>query len=242
MKARNKPATWRADRSLPVRLTASVVAAASMVACESGTPTSPSPTGGEATVVALDVSCPSTLLIGERAPCVAVARLRSGRQIPVVFESTWSSARPEIVAVDTQGVVSGRAAGLALVTGSYGGREGTATIVVTAEDALKIKAAADQGEFRPGTTVTMWLQGYYSVASADTGRLSLRISDQAGTITTTQPLIVAKGGDFFLLSSSFVVPEGSKEVCRAAILEIGSVTIVEPASNDSGLWCLPIRP
>jgi len=28
------------------------------------------------------------------------------------------------------------------------------------EDALRIKAALDQGEFRPGATVTMFLQGY----------------------------------------------------------------------------------
>jgi len=90
-------------------------------------------------------------------------------------------------------------------------------------------------------TVTMWLQGYYSVASAETGRLSLRISDQTGTITTTSPLTVAKGGDFFLLSSTFVVPQDSVEVCRTAILEVASVTIAEPQPSASVRWCIPIR-
>ena len=85
----------------------------------------------------------------------------------------------------------------------------------------------------------MWLQGYYSVASAETGRLSLQISDQDGTIVTTLPVTVARGGDFFLLSSTFVVPQTSMEVCRTAILEVGSATIAEPQSNASGLWCLP---
>jgi hypothetical protein len=78
--------------------------------------------------------------------------------------------------------------------------------------------------------------------TADSGRLSLRISDQAGTITTTPPSTVAKGGDFFLLSSTFVVPERSTEVCRTAILAVGPVTIAEPQSNATGLWCIPVRP
>jgi hypothetical protein len=113
---------------------------------------------------------------------------------------------------------------------------------VTEEDALRITAAAEQGEFRAGTTVTMWLQGYYSVASAATGRLSLRISDQAGVITRTSPQAVAKGGDFFLLSATFLVPTTSTEVCRTAILEIGPLTIAEPQADGSRLRCISIRP
>jgi hypothetical protein len=207
-------------------------------------PTSPSGSGpnGEADILALEVSCPGPLLIGEKGPCIAVARLRSGQAPLVSFGATWSSTRPDVVAVDTLGVVNGRSAGQAVVSASYRGREGAASVSVTAEDALRVKAAAEQGEFRPGTTVTMWLQGYYSVASADAGRLSLRISDQTGTISTTSPLTVAKGGDFFLLSSTFVVPQASAQVCRTAILEVGVLTIAEPTSNASGLWCIPIRP
>ena len=221
-----------------------VVATLGVAACGSGAgavPTSPSggAAGGDTDILAVDVSCPASLLVGEKGPCIAVVRLRSG-QAPV-FDATWSSTRPDEVAVDALGVVNGRSAGQAVVSASYRGREGTAPIVVTAEDALRIKAAAEQGEFRAGTTVTMWLQGYYSVASAETGRLSLRISDQAGTITTTSAVTVARGGDFFLLSSTFVVPQSSEEVCRTAILEVGSVTIAEPTSNASGLWCISVR-
>jgi hypothetical protein len=218
------------------------VAIAWIAACEAGSPTAPAVPGSDAGVISIDVSCPLTLLIGERAPCVAVARLRSGRQATVGFESTWSSARPDVVAVDMQGVVTGRSAGQATVSGLYGGREGVATIVVTAEDALRLRAAADQGEFRPGATVTMWLQGYYSVASADTARLSLRITDQTGVIAASQPLAVSRGGDFFLLSSTFVVPQGSSRVCRTAVLEVGSAQITEPSSTDSDLWCVAVRP
>ena len=117
-----------------------------------------------------------------------------------------------------------------------------ATLVVTAEDALRPDSGqAHQGDFSPGSTVTMWLQGYYSVASAESGLLSLRISDQTRTISTTTPIVVTRGGDFFLLSSTFAIPEDSVEVCRTAILRVGSVTIAEPQSKSFPLWCIPIR-
>ncbi len=193
-------------------------------------------------MLSLDVSCPASLLIGEKAPCIAVARMRSGQAPVVSFDAAWTSTRPELVAVDALGVATGRSAGQALVSASYRGREASASIGVTAEDALRVRAGAEQGEFRPGTTVTMWLQGYYSVASADTARLSLRITDQAAIIATTPPSTVAKGGDFFLLSITFVVPQTSTRVCRTAVLEVGSVTITEPHPSASGLWCIPIRP
>ena len=152
-------------------------------------------------LLALAVSCQTSLLIGERAPCIAVASYRSGRQPLVSFESTWSSSRPDVVAVDGLGTSTGKSEGEATVTAFYQGRQATAVIVVTEEDALRISSGqVDQGAFKPGSTVTMWLQGYYSVASAATGRLSLKISDQNGTIITTAPLTVAKGGDFFSLS------------------------------------------
>jgi hypothetical protein len=57
----------------------------------------------------------------------------------------------------------------------------------------------------------------------------------------TSPLAVARGGDFFLLSATFVVPETSVEVCRTAVLEVGSVTIAEPHSKAFPLWCLPVQ-
>jgi hypothetical protein len=195
---------------------------------------------GDGDLVALDVSCPAALLVGQRGPCIAMARLRGGPAM--LTQPAWASARSDVVAVDAVGLVTGRAAGQSVVSATYRGRQGTAMITVTAEDALRVAGGLDQGEFRRGTTVTMWLQGYYSVASADSGRLSLRITDQAGTIATTAPLTVARGGDSFLLASTFVIPPSSTEVCRTAILEVGPVTIAEPRTNDSGLRCIAVRP
>lgn len=205
-------------------------------------PTSPGGGTPIGEVLSVEMSCPVSLLVGQKGPCTAVARLGSGQTPVVNVEATWSSTRPDVVAVDMLGVVNGRSAGQAMVSASYRGRSATAAVSVTAEDALRIDTGqADQGDFKPGSTVTMWLQGYYSVASAETGRLSLRITDQTRTVATTAPLTVAKGGDFFLLSSTFVVPQDSVDVCRTAVLEVGSVTITEPQSKSFALWCIPIR-
>jgi hypothetical protein len=220
------------------------VATVGVTSCGGSAPTSPSggTPGSGSDIQALDVSCPASLLIGQKEPCVALARLRSGQTPVVSFDSTWTSTRPDVVAVDALGVVNGRSAGQATITASYRGREATASLVVIAEDALRIDIGqAQQGDFKPGSTVTMWLQGYYSVVSAETGRLSLRITDQSRTVTTTPPSTVAKGGDFFLLSSTFVVPQDSTEVCRTAVLEVGPVTIAEPSSKSFALWCIPVQ-
>ena len=221
-----------------------VIATLGLTACEN-TNTAPTPTPGGTTdpseVLSVEVSCPSSLLIGQKGPCIAVAQLRSGRTPVVSFDATWSSTQPEIVTVDALGVVNGRSAGQASVSASYRSRQAAATLVVIDDDAIRIDSGqAHQGDFTPGSTVTMWLQGYYSVASAATGRLSLRISDQTGTITATAPMTVAKGGDFFLLSSTFVIPRDSVEVCRTAVLTVGSVTIEEPRGN-APQRCIPIR-
>lgn len=181
---RQSPDVTRCQYRSPVHFVA-VIATLGVTACAGAAPTSPS--GGAGTggsdVLAIEVSCPTALLIGQKGPCIAVARLRSGQSPLVSFDATWSSTNPEVVAVDTLGVVNGRSAGHAIVSASYRGRQGSATLFVTAEDAFRIDTGqAQQGDFRPGSTVTMWLQGYYSVASAESGRLSLRISDQTGTI------------------------------------------------------------
>jgi hypothetical protein len=146
-----------------------------------------------------------------------------------------------VAEVNAIGLVTGRAAGQTTVSAQYQGRSAQASVAVVAEDGLRVTAALDQGEFRPGTRVTMYLQGYYSVASAETARLSLRISDQRGTVTQTPPRAVARGGDFFLLSSTFTVPDESTQVCRAAVLEVGGRTLAAPEPGTSNLACVTIR-
>ena len=222
---------------------AAVVAALGLSACagDSAPPTAPTPADPN-DILTLVLDCPTSLLIGQRAPCVAVAILRSGQTPVVSFDAAWSSTRSDVVSVDALGALTGRSGGQATVSASYRGRQATATVAVTVEDALRLASGqAHQGDFTPGSAATMWLQGYYSVASAATGRLSLRISDQNGIITTTTAQTVPKGGDFFLMSATFVIPQGSLEVCRVAVLEVGPVIITAPPPTAPERWCIQVR-
>lgn len=106
-----------------------------------------SPTQNPDAIVGLDVSCPSPLLLGESAPCVAVAIRRSGQNQVVSRVAAWSSARPAVVSVDGIGVAVGRAGGEARLSASYEGREGA--VAVVEQDAIKVQAVSENGTFTP---------------------------------------------------------------------------------------------
>jgi hypothetical protein len=109
----------------------------------------------------------------------------------------------------------------------------TAPLTVHLQDVLRATASASQGTFRVGTIATLWLQGFYGVASADSGTLTLVITDQAGAIVSTSaPLAVPRGGDRYLLSTTFTLAPGTTRVCRAGMLVIGAtrLTVVPDAS------------
>jgi hypothetical protein len=102
----------------------------------------------------------------------------------------------------------------------------SAQLTVHLQDVLRATASSDQGPFRVGATATMGLQGYYGVASADSGRLTLVITDQNGaTVSMSAPLTVPHGGDRYLLTTTFSLPPGTTSVCRTGVLQIGSTTL-----------------
>ena len=58
------------------------------------------------------------------------------------------------------------------------------------------------------------------------GRLTLVITDQTGaTVSTSAPQTVARGGDKYILSTTFTLPPGTTRVCRMGVLQIGSTTL-----------------
>jgi hypothetical protein len=202
-----------------------------VTACGAG-PTQPGTNNTD--IVSLQVVCPGSLLVGQTVFCAAVAQSRGGSSSTVTPSSSWSSSDPAVASMGPAGAVTGRAAGKAVASASYLGQSGSAQVSVEAQDVLRVEASAQQGTFRVGNSVTMWLQGFYGVASADTGQLSLVITSQNGAVVSTSgPQTVARGGDSFILSSRFTIPAGSTQVCRTAVLQIGSVVI--SASGASGL-------
>jgi hypothetical protein len=115
-------------------------------------------------------------------------------------------------------------------------------LTVHLEDLLRATAAAYSGSFKVGTTATLWLQGGYGVASADSGTLTLVVTDQTGaTVITSVPVTVPRGGDRYLISTTFKLRPNTTRVCRTGVLQIGSTTLtVVPV--DSLLPCLAVMP
>ena len=73
-------------------------------ACGSGAsavPTAPGGPNGGTDIVALDLSCPASLLIAKGRAGARASRLRSDSVVS--FEATWSSTRPDLVDVDAWG-------------------------------------------------------------------------------------------------------------------------------------------
>jgi hypothetical protein len=189
-------------------------------ACGSMTPTTPS------NVTGLGLTCdPQTALAGEIVVCLARAN-GTGQNVSFDPSTVWSSSDPSVLVSLGFGGFMGKSDTQAAITAIYQGHSASALVTVKLQDVLRATAAALQGTFRVGTSVTMWLQGFYGVASGDSGTLTLVITNQDGvTLGTSTPLAVLHGGDRYLISSTLVLPPGTTQVCRAGVLQIGSTTL-----------------
>ena len=216
------------------RIAAVTAALLTASACGGSVPTSPSP----GTSLALTCSAP-TILAGDVVVCRAdLASVNVGTSPTAV----WTSSDPSIATSLGIGLFVGKSDGRATLTVTYSGQTVSAPLTVNLQDVIRATASSTQGSFRVDTTATMWLQGFYGVASANSGTLTLVIADQTGaTISTSTPLVVPRGGDRYLLSTTFTLPPGTTQVCRTAVLQIGSLTLtVVPAV--ALLPCVAVMP
>ena len=59
------------------------------------------------------------------------------------------------------------------------------------------------------------------------------ITDQNDAfVSASEPQIVPKGGDRFVISCTFTVPVGATRLCRTAVLQVGSVTLKSTGSSS----------
>lgn len=205
-------------------------------ACSDG-PTSPS------TIISVTVTCPSQLLVGQSLFCGGIANLAGGGSVDVSTDGVWSSSDANIATASLLGLIKGRSGGQVTISTVYRGVRGSAEVAVSHQDVLQCgNATAYQGDFKTGMTVTMFLQGFYGVESASSGQLSLQVNDQNGAlVSTSSPLTVARGGDSFVISSTFTIPVGATLVCRTALLQIGATTLSSVPPFEP-LRCIPITP
>ena len=190
-------------------------------ACNTATPAGP---GGPSTVTGLVLACsPQMALAGEHIICIATAK---GSTVHLNPDVTWSSSAPDVLLSLGVGLFMGKSDVQGTITAAYQGQTASAQVTVTLQDALRATAAAFQGSFKVGTTATMWLQGFYGVASADSGSLTIVVSDQNGAmVSSSTPLTVPRGGERYLISTTFTLPPGATRVCRTGVLQIGSTTL-----------------
>jgi len=223
------------DRIRRRRIVAFSAAVSVASACGSGAPTAPSPSA-PGTRLALACSAP-TLLAGDLVVCMV-----NETSVNVSTAAVWTSSDPAIAMSQGAGLFMGRSEGQTTLTATYAGQSVSAPLTVHLQDVLRATAAAYQGSFKTGTTATLWLQGFYGVASADSGTLTLVITDQTGaTVGTSAPLTVPRGGDRYLLSTTLTLPPGSTRVCRTGVLQLGSTTLtVVPAA--SLVPCVDVMP
>jgi hypothetical protein len=205
---------------MPMSRIAALSAALSMAfACGSVVPTAPS-ASSPGTGLALTCSAP-TLLAGDLVVCIVTAA-----SVNVSTAALWTSSDPNIATSQGIGLFVGKSEGQATLTATYSGQSASALLTVNLQDVLRATAAAYQGSFKVGTTATLWLQGFYGVASAGSGTLTLVITDQIGaTVSTSAPLTVPHGGDRYIIWTTFTLPPGTMRVCRTGVLQIGSTTL-----------------
>ena len=215
---------------------AALSAAVSMAsACGGSVPTAPgeSPPG---TRLALTCNAP-TILAGDLFVCMATVA-----SVNVSLTAAWTSSDPNIAASQGAGLFMGKSEGQATLTATYAGQSVSVLLTVHLQDVLRATAAAFQGTFKVGTTATLWLQGFYGVASADSGRLTLVVTDQTGaTVSSSEPLTVPHGADRYLISTTFTLPPGTTRVCRTGVLKIGSTTLTV-VPDVSLVPCLAVTP
>lgn len=198
-------------------------------ACNHANPTSPD---APLTVTSLVLECaPLAALAGEYIACTATPK---GSSVVLNFDPdfTWSSSVPDVLVSLRGGIFMGKSDVQGTISGAYQGHTASVQVTATLQDVLRATASADQGPFKVGGTATLYLQGFYGVASADSGTLALVVSDQNGAmVSSSAPLTVARGGDRYLMSTTFTVPSGTTRICRSAVLQIGATTLtVIPAA------------
>ncbi|HJR63395.1 MAG TPA: Ig-like domain-containing protein [Gemmatimonadaceae bacterium] len=154
-------------------------------------------------IASVTVSPPSASVeIGKTVQLSATVR-DANNQVVNGASVTWSSSNANVAAINTSGVVTGVAAGTATITGSSGGRSGTATITVTPVGVgtvtiqpptatlivgqttqLAATVRDGQGNVVSGATV-VWSTNNGTVATVTNAGVVAGVSPGSATITAT---------------------------------------------------------
>ena len=123
----------RGESAGDARITARVAGVASVASTVTVSVTPPAPDPTVAT--AIDVSEVRPMTVGETARLTAIVRNAAGAALSGT-NIEWSSSNPDIVTVSQNGALTARAAGVATVRASTGGRTGERAVTVRAREVV----------------------------------------------------------------------------------------------------------
>ncbi len=203
-----------------------VAIAISGFGCGGSSPAAPTTTTTTTGAQSFSVTCFATLLVGQTLDCTAVG-FPNGVLTNVNTGATFTSSDPTIASFGLFGLLTGHAAGQVTVTASYGGQSASsAPVSVQFIDVVQVNAALGPDATIAGSAMFTGLIGFYGVASADSGQLSLVITDQNNSVIGTSNQTVARGGNTFAINTTITIPLGTTQVCRKMVLQIGTSTLV----------------
>jgi len=178
------------------------------------------------------MQCPEILQVGQGAACMANATIRGPGIVPVNGRGTGSSSNPS-VAIVSSGLLIAKSAGQTQLSMSFHGQSASTTLAVQGGDAdfVRVDAIPQQGAFRRGSAVTLWLVGFYSLVSGPSATLTMQVSDQNNTIAASG-MSLPRGGDSFTLQTQFTIPADATRICPMAVMRVGSnVTAQDPTDG-----------
>lgn len=191
-------------------------------------PTTPTPV--VTSLVSLEISCPASLLVGQRRSCFANGHYADDGSLRSVTP-IWSSSDPNIAsiaAVANAGSVTGRGAGEAVVSSELEGKPASATVSVRA-GRFPVRQFCSHPRHVPdwaGCLDVGHRSGPVWLSAHSAGELNIEITNQDGTLVVAgTPQAVPRGGDAFVLTSAFTIPPGTTRVCRTAALQIGATRL-----------------
>jgi hypothetical protein len=199
---------------------------------------SPSPSGPVQNLKI--VSCSPSLLVGMMMDCAVLASYSNGVGVNVADSAVWSSTSTQVVRVAPGGHVTAVGAGESELSATYQNRKDTLNISVTeaVQDSLEWTGGGEAGQLKPGNAINVSMDLMYSVVSAPTGRLGMRLFDDQRELGTKE-IIVNKGSNEVSLSVTVTLPANGTKLCQTAYLIVADKTLTAPNGPNAPL-CLPL--
>ena len=182
-------------------------------------------------VATVEVS-PSTasVVIGQTTQLAAIPRNVRGQAL-TGRGVIWTSSSPAIATVSTTGVVSGLAAGTAVIIATVEGKQGSATVTVRAVPVTSVTVAPSSASTTVGQSITLTATTKDAAGNTLNGRIVGWTSSNTSIATVTSSGVVtgvASGTATITASSEGV--SGSATVTVGAI-PVASVTVTPTAAS-----------